>query len=76
MSNAVSSPSDRSTTKRIRSSVSAVWGRVSLKVAAVGVAFILTGYVLRSGVWAGLLPIWGVALLAVGLGLFGLTRRT
>ncbi|WP_247004419.1 hypothetical protein [Halosolutus gelatinilyticus] len=39
-----------------------------LKLAAAGILFVVVGFVLNSGVWAGILPIWGFALVLVGLG--------
>ncbi|WP_459191929.1 hypothetical protein [Halosimplex sp. J119] len=39
-------------------------------------ALVLAGYVMRTGVWAGLLPIWGGALIAVGLSAFFVTWYT
>ncbi|WP_123537648.1 hypothetical protein [Halosimplex salinum] len=45
----------------------------SLQLAAVGVAFIAIGFALGSGVWAGMLPIWGSAFVLIGLGAYAFT---
>lgn len=39
-----------------------------LQLVAMGLIFIATGFVLNTGVWAGILPIWGVAFLSIGVG--------
>ncbi|MFC7141502.1 hypothetical protein ACFQMA_16895 [Halosimplex aquaticum] len=60
----------------IREALSNIWGRFSLRLALCGFAFVLAGYVMQTGVWAGLFPIWGAALIAVGLSAFCLTWYT
>lgn len=50
----------------------------SLQVAAAGVGFIALGSALGTGVWAGMVPIWGFAAVLVGLGSYAfmtLSRR-
>ncbi|WP_459194293.1 hypothetical protein [Halosimplex sp. J119] len=42
----------------------------ALQLAVAGAAFIATGFALQTGVWAGILPIWGFALVVVGLGAY------
>ncbi|WP_436922962.1 hypothetical protein [Halosimplex amylolyticum] len=46
----------------------------SLQLAVAGLVFIAIGFVLGSGVWAGMLPIWGAALVVVGLGAYAFTH--
>lgn len=41
-----------------------------LKIAAAGVLFIAAGFALKTGVWAGILPIWGFAFVLIGLGAY------
>lgn len=50
----------------------------SVKLILTGILFILTGYVIQTGMWAALLPIWGGGLVLVGTGaitLIWLLRR-
>lgn len=41
-----------------------------LQIAAAGVLFIAIGFALNTGVWAGILPIWGFAFVLIGLGTY------
>lgn len=59
-------------------SVEVVQQSASLQSIALGTAFLTTALVLYHGVWAGILIVWGVALVAIGLGAYGfvsLSRR-
>lgn len=59
-------------------SLELVQQKVSLQSLALGVAFIATALTLSTGVWAGILVVWGVAFVAIGLGAYGfvsLSRR-
>lgn len=40
----------------------------SLQLVVMGLVFIVTGFALNTGVWAGILPIWGAAFLSIGVG--------
>jgi hypothetical protein len=42
-------------------------------LAAAGIVFIAIGFALSSGVWAGMLPIWGFALVVIGIGAYAFT---
>ncbi|MFC7141582.1 hypothetical protein ACFQMA_17300 [Halosimplex aquaticum] len=46
----------------------------SLQLAVAGIAFIAAGFVLGTGVWAGILPVWGFAMVLVGLGAYAFTH--
>ncbi|QLH80470.1 hypothetical protein [Halosimplex pelagicum] len=49
---------------------------LSLKLALVGLGFVSLGYLLQTGVYAALLPIWGAGLLLVGTVSYALVWRT
>ncbi|QLH76059.1 hypothetical protein HZS55_01505 [Halosimplex rubrum] len=49
---------------------------LSLKLAIAGLCFVLSGFLLQTGVYAALLPIWGIGLLSVGTVSYALIRRT
>ncbi|WP_114575915.1 hypothetical protein [Saliphagus sp. LR7] len=46
----------------------------ALKMALAGVAFILVGYVINTGVVPAMLAVWGTALVVIGLGAFLFVR--
>ncbi|WP_415378840.1 hypothetical protein [Halosimplex sp. TS25] len=46
----------------------------SLQIAALGAVFIAIGFALNTGVWAGMLPIWGFALVLIGVGAYAFTH--
>ncbi|MFC4987808.1 hypothetical protein [Saliphagus infecundisoli] len=46
----------------------------ALKMALAGVAFILVGYVINTGVVPAILAIWGAALVVIGIGAFLFVR--
>ena len=50
-----------------------IFESVSLLVALIGFAFIVIAYILQTGAWAAILPVWGTALLILGIGSYGLT---
>ncbi|WP_135365048.1 hypothetical protein [Halosimplex halophilum] len=56
--------------------VGAVRRSLSLKLAIAGLCFVLSGFHLQTGVYAALLPIWGVGLLLVGTVGYALIWRT
>lgn len=62
--------------RRIQEALANLWSRVSLRIVCYGVALVLAGYALQTGVWAGMLPIWGAALILVGLSAYSLTWYT
>lgn len=62
--------------RRIIDVLSTVLGAFSIKVALSGAVLILAGYVIQEGVVAGMLPIWGGALVLLGLGTYALTWYT
>lgn len=51
----------------MRRSVGQVSGSASLTTLLVGMIFVVLGYMLYYGVWAAILAIWGVALVALGV---------
>lgn len=51
----------------MRAGISNAWGRFPLRLAFYGLLAILAGYSMQTGVWAGLFPIWGAALVVIGL---------
>lgn len=48
----------------------------SLQLALAGAALVVAGFLLGTGVVAGMLPIWGAGLLLVGLTAFTITWTT
>ncbi len=52
--------------------VRTVLSSVTLTLAAAGILLIAIGFVMQTGVLAGLLPIWGAGLAVVGLTAYGL----
>lgn len=52
--------------------VRTVLSSVTLTLAAAGILLIAIGFVMQTGVLAGLLPIWGTGLAVVGLTAYGL----
>lgn len=45
-----------------------IWDSIALKIATMGVVFIVLGFLSHPTIWSGLLPIWGVGLVLAGLG--------
>lgn len=63
---------------RSPSRLAAIRSSFSLQIAAAGVVCIALGFALGTGVWAGMLPIWGFAFVVIGLGTYAvanLSRR-
>ncbi|MDJ1433633.1 hypothetical protein [Halostagnicola sp. A-GB9-2] len=56
--------------------VRTVLNSVTLTLAMVGVLLILIGFIMQTGVLAGLLPIWGAGLAFVGFTAYGLIWRS
>ena len=61
-------PNEMGTTEtRTRLLLRTVRESLSLKLAVLGVAFVLLGMYLRTGVYAALFPIWGGGLVLIGV---------
>lgn len=54
--------------------VEAVRSSFALKMALTGLAFIVVGYVINTGVVPAMLAVWGAALVVIGLGAFLFVR--
>ena len=54
-------------TGTLSSAVDTVRNSALLVMAVLGVLFVVVGYAIQSGVWAGMLAVWGVALVFVGV---------
>lgn len=52
---------------RVQAALLVLRNSLSIQIALLGVVFVVTGYVIQTGVMAALFPIWGGGLILIGV---------
>lgn len=75
-SNVVEAENDSSSLGPVKGGLGTSRLPISLLIALGGVLMIVGGYLLQTGVWAAILPVWGTACILVGVSVYVFVRWT